>query len=90
LEKSRSSTSNITRKESVVLKSLRDNKEIRILQADKGNCALILDESTYKENISSLLESGIYEILHKDPTSQEEDTETSYQTQNCPSHCLET
>jgi hypothetical protein len=30
----------------------------------------MLSESTYKENISSLLETGSYEILHNDPTSQ--------------------
>jgi hypothetical protein len=29
-----------------------------------------VNESTYKEKISSLLESGVYEILPKDPTSQ--------------------
>jgi hypothetical protein len=34
----------------------------------------VLNESTYKEKISSLLESGAYEILHKDPTSQIERT----------------
>jgi hypothetical protein len=58
LEKSRPLTSDITRKKSVVLKSPKDKKEIRILQADKANCMVVLDESTYKENISSLLESG--------------------------------
>jgi hypothetical protein len=30
----------------------------------------MLNESTYKEKISSLLEWGVYELLHKDPTSQ--------------------
>jgi hypothetical protein len=34
-EKSKSLTSHMTRKESMVLKSLKDNKERRILQADK-------------------------------------------------------
>jgi hypothetical protein len=57
-------------KESVALKSLKNNKEIRILQADKGNCTVMLNESTYAQKISSLLESGVYEILRKDPTSQ--------------------
>jgi hypothetical protein len=35
-----------------------------------GNCTVVLNESTYKEKITSLLESGVYEILCKDPTSQ--------------------
>jgi hypothetical protein len=39
----------------MTLKSLKDNKEIRILQADKGDCVVVLNESTYKEKISSLL-----------------------------------
>jgi hypothetical protein len=60
LKNSKSLTSNITRKESVTLKSLKDNKEIIILKADKGNCTVVLDESTHKEKISSLLESGVY------------------------------
>jgi hypothetical protein len=37
-----------------VLKSLKNNKKIRILQADKGNYTVVLNESTYKEKISSL------------------------------------
>jgi hypothetical protein len=45
----------MTRRESMALKSLK-TKQIRILQADKGNCTVVLNESTYKEKISSLLE----------------------------------
>jgi hypothetical protein len=52
------------------IESLKENKEIIILQADKGNCMVVLNKSTYKEKISSPLESGVYEILWKDPTSQ--------------------
>jgi hypothetical protein len=69
LEKSKPLTFNTTRKESVALKSLKGNKEIRIVQAERENCTVGLDESTCKK-ISSLLESGSYEILRKDPTSQ--------------------
>jgi hypothetical protein len=47
---------------------LRLNKEIRILQADKGNCTVVFDESKYKEKLNTLLESGVYEHLPKDPT----------------------
>jgi hypothetical protein len=72
LEKSRPLTSNMTRKESMPLKPLKDNKQIRILRADKGNCKVVLIESTYTERTSSLLESGVYEILCKDPTTQTE------------------
>jgi hypothetical protein len=56
LEKSRPPTSNMMKRESMALKSLRNNKQTWILQADKGNCMVVLNESNYKEKISSLLE----------------------------------
>jgi hypothetical protein len=40
----------------MALKSLTDNKEIRILQDDKGNYMVALNETTYEEKISALLE----------------------------------
>jgi hypothetical protein len=43
LEKSKSSTPNMTTKEFKAVKSLRLNKDIRILQADMGNCTVVLD-----------------------------------------------
>jgi hypothetical protein len=70
LEKSRPFISNATRRDSTALKSLKSTKQIRILQADKGSCTVVLNESTYKNKICSPLESGVYEILRKDPTSQ--------------------
>jgi hypothetical protein len=41
LQKSKSPTS---KKELKAVKSLRLNKDIRILSADKGNCSVVLDE----------------------------------------------
>jgi hypothetical protein len=43
-----------------------------ILQADKGNYTVVFDESRYKEKLNTLLESGIYEPLPKDPTDKVE------------------
>jgi hypothetical protein len=63
LKKSKPLTSDVTRKESMTLKFLKDNKEIRILQADKGNCTVVLNASTYKEKVPSLLELGVCEII---------------------------
>jgi hypothetical protein len=61
LEKPRPFTSsNMMKRESTALKSLRNKKQIRILQPDTGNCTVVLKESTYKEKICSLLESGVY------------------------------
>jgi hypothetical protein len=70
LEKSRPLTPNISREESMGSISLENNKEIRILRTNKGNCMLVLHEFTYKEKLSSLLESGVYEIPREDPASQ--------------------
>jgi hypothetical protein len=49
LEKSKPSLLNMNKKELKAVKYLRLNKEIRILQADKGNCTVVLDESKYKD-----------------------------------------
>jgi hypothetical protein len=70
LEKSNLRSSNITRMESRALISSKQDREIKILPADKGNCTVVLNDSTYKQKIFSLLESGVYETLKKDPTSQ--------------------
>jgi hypothetical protein len=64
LEKAKRVTSSMSRMESTDLKSLKLNKEIRIMQADTENCVVVLNDSTYKK-IFSLLESGIYEALCK-------------------------
>jgi hypothetical protein len=45
LEKSMSSTPNMTTRQLKAVKSLRLNKNIRIHQADKGNCTVVFDES---------------------------------------------
>jgi hypothetical protein len=72
LEKSKSSRPNMTTKELKAVKSLRLNKDIRILRADKGNCTVVLDESEYKDKLNTLLESGVYETLPKDPPAKVE------------------
>jgi hypothetical protein len=46
------------------------NKDIRILQADKDNCMVVLDESKYKNKLITLLESRVHEPLPKDPTAK--------------------
>jgi hypothetical protein len=68
LEKSKPASPNITKQEFRALKSLKLNKDIRILQADKGNCTVMLDESEYRNKLNLLLDSGIYKPLSEDPT----------------------
>jgi hypothetical protein len=52
------------------IKSLKLNKDIRILQADKGNCTVVLDDSEYKAKLNTLLSLEVYEPLPKDPTAK--------------------
>jgi hypothetical protein len=47
LGKYKSSRPNMTTKEFRAVKPLRLNKDIKIFQADKGNCTVVLDESEY-------------------------------------------
>jgi hypothetical protein len=70
LQKSKSSTPNISKEEMKAVRSLRLNQDIRILPADKGNCTVVLDESKYNDKINTLLESGVYEPLPKHPTAK--------------------
>jgi hypothetical protein len=62
----------MTTKELKAVKSLRLNKDVSILQADKGNCAVVLVESKYKGKLNILLESRVYEPLPEDPTAKVE------------------
>jgi hypothetical protein len=54
LEKSKSSRPSMTTKEPKAVRSLKPNKDIRILQADKGNCTVVFDDSKYKKLNTSL------------------------------------
>jgi hypothetical protein len=54
-----SSRPNMTTKEFKAVKSLRLDKDIRNLQADRGNCVVVLDESKYKDKLNALLESEV-------------------------------
>jgi len=47
---------NITRAEGETLRSLKDNTDLTILPADKGNATVSLNTADYKQKITSLLE----------------------------------
>jgi hypothetical protein len=51
---SKSSIPNSTKKELKAVKFSRLKKDIRLLQADKGNCTVVLDESEYKDKLNTL------------------------------------
>ena len=68
LEKTRSPRNNINIQEMAAIKSLKRDKDIRIIQADKGNCTVVLNEVDYQSKLNTLLQSGVYEPIEKDPT----------------------
>jgi hypothetical protein len=68
LEKSKPAPPNLSKQEFIALKSLKHNKDIRILKADEGNCAVVLNDSEYMDKLNLLLHSGVYEPLSKDTT----------------------
>jgi hypothetical protein len=59
---------NLTKNERTALKTLKDNTELTILSADKGNATVILNTVDYKLKIASLLSDSAYKKLDKDPT----------------------
>jgi hypothetical protein len=67
LENSKSSRPNMN-KEFKAVRSLRLNKDIRILLSDKGKCTTVLDETEYKDKLISLPESRAYEPLPTETT----------------------
>jgi hypothetical protein len=59
-------------KELKATRSMRLNKDIRILQVHKGKCTAVLEEFKYKDKFNTLLHSGVNELLIKDPTANVE------------------
>ena len=60
---------NITRKQSISLKSLQQNENIIILPADNGRATVVLDKEDYIKKCNEHLTSGPCTKLKKDPTS---------------------
>ena len=46
------------------------DKSIMILPADKGRTSVLLDADTYHAKMSTLIDSGPYQLLNKDPTDR--------------------
>ena len=60
---------NLTKNERMALKTLKDNTQLTILPAYKGNAMVILNTMDYKLKIASLLGDSAYKKLDKDPTN---------------------
>ena len=61
---------NITKEQQDALKSLKEDKSIMILPADKGRASVVLDADTYHAKMSAFIDSGPYQLLNKDPTDR--------------------
>ncbi len=64
---------NITPGEREAIKSLRADKDIMILPADKGRAVVVMDKKEYKEKANKLLsDEKTYKKEKKDPTRMPE------------------
>jgi hypothetical protein len=61
LEKSKFSRPSMTTEELKAVNFLRPDQAIKILQAHKGNCAMVMDESKYKDKSNTLLTHSFME-----------------------------
>ena len=65
LNKKHKSIPNLSIKEKKALKNLRDDTNIVITKADKGNCTVIIDKDKYEEKIFKLLNDKDAYVIKK-------------------------
>ena len=64
---------NFSRSEKEAYKQLRNDEDIQIVQADKGNATVVMDSEDYDKKARELLDDKqAYCVLKKDPTRQTE------------------
>ena len=63
---------NITKEMQEALKNLKQEDSITILPADKGRASVVLNNDTYvyHDKMKTLIETGPYQLLNKDPTDR--------------------
>lgn len=67
--------SNITKQERAAIDSLKKDKTITILPADKGRTIVVMDTKKYISQMeTTLADTNTYEILKKNPTEQKKKT----------------
>nr|XP_034826501.1 uncharacterized protein LOC117983968 [Maniola hyperantus] len=63
--------SNINREDRTALLNIRNNKDILILPADKGNATVIVDTEVYEDKINQLLsDTNTYKKVNYNPTAR--------------------
>ena len=70
IKNARPPNSNISKEESQAIKSLKEKtkEDIIILNADKGNCTVVMNQSEYNQKINELLQTNAYHQIEHDPT----------------------
>ncbi|PSN38386.1 hypothetical protein C0J52_21475, partial [Blattella germanica] len=63
---------NLCVSENQALKVLKENTNVVVLPADKGNAAVVMSSAIYHENITALLENEAYRPLSRNPTGKVE------------------
>ena len=71
VRKAKCPKSKITADEREALASLRNNDDIVILEADKGNATVVLDREVYERKAKDILGQKPVKLLKKDPTTSE-------------------
>ncbi|XP_045449970.1 uncharacterized protein LOC123658651 [Melitaea cinxia] len=71
LRKSKPPATNITTEERQALKSVRDNQDILVLKADKGNATVVINTTDYQQKIRELLcDKKVYKPVSYNPTAR--------------------
>ncbi|XP_046397784.1 uncharacterized protein LOC124164498 [Ischnura elegans] len=85
LRKTRPPKPNTTAAERKALQELKNNEDLLIIPADKGNATVIMKRSDYNDKITTLLSSATYKELKSDPTAKlERSTRSIIKTSSIP------
>ena len=71
LKRAKPPKSNISRRVELALKNLRNDENILVLKADKGNDTVVMDKEDYdRKMLEHIIESDSYRLLDSDPSNK--------------------
>ena len=71
LENEKPPVSNLSKKERIAMQTLKNDKSIVIVPADKGRCLVVLDKEEYTSRMEEKLkDENTYKKLNQDPTNK--------------------